>query len=889
MSKITILAVDEDHEFIRFLIREALSNPGYEGLFAYDGKTALELIKNRLPSHIMLPLQLPDMTAMELLQTVVSQNLSLHSILIVTEKDKHIPIEAIHLGVQDYIIKTTDGEALRNILEHVLDEYRAHRQTGALANKLKENISWLTTLSKIGKSITSVLEIDDVLGRIVEAGVNLTNAEACFLALLDSDKQQLYLRAAKNIDEEKSNTMHIKVTDPLVGSVLESGRPYRSAETSGDSNIKVVTGLLVQNLMHIPLISKGNPLGVLSVYNRFNIQTFTMADEIRLTSLADYATTALDNARFYYQAQEEIKERRRVEQALRISEERYALAMRGANDGLWDWDLVDNTIYFSPRWKAMLGFTEQEIGNLPEEWFKRVHPQDLERLKLALSAHLKNNATHFQNEHRILHKDGSIRWMLSRGMGICDTNGIVTRIAGSLTDITDLRIAEGKIIYDSLHDALTDLPNRALLLDHLRLAIERMRRREDYQFAVLLIDLDRFKNVNDLFGHLVGDQLLIRVAKLLKEDMPSTDTIARFGGDEFVILLDELKQAETANALADKILERFKTPFQINEHSIHISPSIGIVFKKPEYSSAEEVMRDVDIAMYMAKGNEKKKYIVFQPEMRERLMKRIELESELRQALEKEELSVNYQPQVSLKDERLIGFEVLARWNHSTRGAIPPIEFIPVAETTGLIIPLDRWVMRTACQQMSTWQQAIPIDPPLTISVNISSQQITHPDFIEFIARVLQETGLPAHCLKLEIIESTILYSDKETIQVLQNIQNLGVQVQIDDFGIGYSSLSYLTNFPVNALKIDQSFIRQMTDDSNNQQIVKTIISLSKNLSLSSIAEGVETIEQINQLKSLGCEYGQGFLLSVPLKRVEAEKLLERVSAGEDISTDWNQ
>ena len=522
----------------------------------------------------------------------------------------------------------------------------------------------------------------------------------------------------------------------------------------------------------------------------------------------------------------------------------------------------------------MLGFEDNEIGNSPHEWFNRIHPQDLDRFKIDLAAHLDRTTLNFENEHRLLHKDGSYRWILSRGLAVWDENGIALRMAGSQSDITDRKYAEERLLHDAFYDKLTGLPNRALFMDHLNLAVERAKRRQDYRFAVLFLDLDRFKDINDIHGHLHGDEMLIAVGRLVRQRIRSTDTVARFGGDEFVILLEDINDLENSTQVAGWILQELNLPFVIDGREMYISASIGIVTSSAEYSNAEDVVRDADIAMYHAKAKGKSRYEIFYPAMRTRIMERLEIETELRQAIERHELKLHYQIIASLVTGEIVGFEALVRWEHPKRGLLPPKEFIPVAEETGLIIPLDRYVLREACQQLYQWQKETPALLPLSVSVNISGTHVSQADLFEYVKSTLEETGLKPENLKLEITESVLMENLESTEIVLRQLQKLGVQIQIDDFGIGYSSLGYLSNFPIDALKIDHSFIKQLNSESNDLKIVQAILMLSHRLGVGVIAEGIETEQQLMQLRHMGCELGQGFFVAMPLSSSDLKNTL---------------
>ena len=875
MNDEIIFVVDDNRQINDFWTKDILPSLGYKTLSAYDGTTALEIIRDNEISLMLLDLQLPDMSGLDILRKLSSENRQIPSILITANGSEHIATEAFRLGVEDYLSKPVDTEQLGEAITRALTESRLRREKAILTTHLKRQLSWQNVLTKIGQSVTSSLEHDQVLRRIVEAAVHITHAEEGFLALLDEESGQLYLRAVKNMDREKSQTMRLPVTDSLIAEVFDTGKPVRtSAQLDGEPLIKVVTGFLVHSLLYVPIQSKGKTLGVLSVVNHTNQRVFKENDEALLISLADYAAVAIENATLYSKAQEEIVERKRIEENLRESEERYALAVRGANDGIWDWDFKTETIYYSPRWKSILGYAEDEIKDQPNEWFSRVHPEDLEGLKLDISAYLGGITTHFENEHRMLHKDGTNRWILSRGISVVNDDGFATRLAGSQTDITDRKYAEQKLLHNAFYDKLTNLPNRALFLDHLQLAVERAKRKPDYKFAVLFLDVDRFKEVNDSYGHMVGDKLLIEFGQMIASRMRSTDTIARFGGDEFVILIDDIIDESNVTQIAEWIDSELANPFLVKEYEIFVTVSIGVVLSDIGYERAEDILRDADIAMYDAKGNGRAKYEMFKPAMRVRVVERLEIENDLRRAIENNELRVYYQVIGSLNTHQVAGFEALVRWQHPEKGLVVPGLFLPIAEETGLIIPIDRWVLREACQQMHAWQNKFPSYASMTISVNLSSKHLNQPDIVEFIEETLNETGLNGNSLRLEITEHALLENNDNTLSVFNHLQKLGIQIHIDDFGIGYSSLSYLSNFPINALKIDRSFVSALPEESNNLQILQAIVNLSHRLGVGVIAEGVETETQLAQLKQLGCEYGQGYLLSKPLENKDVVKLL---------------
>ncbi|HVE38775.1 MAG TPA: EAL domain-containing protein [Planctomycetota bacterium] len=565
-----------------------------------------------------------------------------------------------------------------------------------------------------------------------------------------------------------------------------------------------------------------------------------------------------------------------AQKALESSEQRYALAAAGANDGLWDWDLRTGEVYYGPRWKSMLGFQEDEIGKSPEEWMKRVHPADLEKLKTDLASHVLGKTAHFENEHRMLHRDGGYRWMLSRGIGVRARNGKAIRLAGSQTDITDRKRFEEQLAQQAFYDALTGLPNRALFIDRLALAVTRARRRKSSMFSILFLDVDRFKDVNDSLGHLKGDLLLTAIARRLETCVRPGDTVARLGGDEFTILLDDMRDPADAVQVADRILEQMRMPFVLEGHEVFATVSIGIA-PGAHYDKSEDLLRDADTAMYRAKERGKNCYEVFDAGMHSRAVARLQLETDLRKAIERKEFRVYYQPIVSLLNDGLVGFEALVRWQHPQKGLVTPGEFLPLAEETGLILPIDLWVLREAARQTKEWQDRYPQVNELRINVNLSTKQFSQPGLVDRVKDVLAQTGLDGRHLTLEITESAIMEETQALAGLLEQLRKMDIRLYLDDFGTGYSSLGYLHRFPIHSLKIHSSFVGQLGKEAEDPgQLVRTITTLAENMSMGVVAEGVETREQLTKLRDLRCERVQGYFFSRPLSAVDAELLLAK-------------
>jgi diguanylate cyclase (GGDEF)-like protein/PAS domain S-box-containing protein len=583
----------------------------------------------------------------------------------------------------------------------------------------------------------------------------------------------------------------------------------------------------------------------------------------------DYVTKPIDFPVVLARIQTQLS-RKHAEEALRESEERYALAARGANDGLWDWDVLAGKMYFSARWKSMLGWEEHEISDDPDEWFGRIHPDDIERVRADIYAHLEESTPHYEDEYRMLHRDGNYLWMLGRGLAVRNNSGKAYRMAGSQTDIT-----RGKVV-----DVLTGLPNRVLFMDRLTRSFERARRRKDKTVALIFLDLDSFKLINDSLGHMIGDQLLVAIAGRLEATLRSSDsvarlgrnhTIARLGGDEFTILLEDISSSRDATRVAERIASDLATPFVVAGQELFPSASIGIALYNPSYQNPEELLRDADTAMYSAKALGKGRYEIFDANMRANTIARLQLETEFRRAIERREFENYYQGIVSLTTGKILGFETLVRWKHAARGLVSPAEFITVAEETGLVVPMGQWVLQTACQQMRFWQTRFEETPPLMISINLSARHFLQSDLVQQCRAVLYETQLANGSLNIEVTESAMMPNPESAIELMHQLKALGVQIALDDFGTGYSSLSYLHRFPLDSLKIDRAFVSRIMED---DEIIRTILTLGRNLGLKVIAEGVETAEQVEKLRDLGCEFAQGYYFSVPVNSQEATDLL---------------
>ncbi len=560
-------------------------------------------------------------------------------------------------------------------------------------------------------------------------------------------------------------------------------------------------------------------------------------------------------------------------EALRKSEERYALAAQGANDGLWDWDLHTGNLFFSERWQKILGYDYGTFGNTLEDWFDHIHKDDLPDVEVALSNHLEGLTEHFEHEHRMRYKDQEYIWVLVRGLAIRDPDGTPYRMAGSLTDITRRKKTEEQLIHNALYDSLTRLANRTLFSNRLSHALQRLKRNHDSAFAILFLDLDRFKVINDSLGHQTGDEILKTIARRLELCIRPGDTVARLGGDEFVILLEGIQDIHDAERVVERVKARFKEPIQLQHHEvIYTSASIGIVMGSLDYNRPEELLRDADTAMYRAKSKGLGRFEKFDPSMHHHVVSQLQLENDLRRSLDTHDFIIHYQPIVSLLTGKITALEALVRWNHPKKGLLQPADFIWLAEETGLIVPLGHWILRTVCQQISQWEEAGM--NKIRVAVNISARQLLFDGFVDSVSQIIKQTNINPGVLELEITESVVMENLQHAKEALQRLSQIGVQLALDDFGTGYSSLSYLHHFPVNKIKIDRSFIHQAGSNAESKDLVNAIINIAKSLSMDLVAEGVETKDQLEWLQNKHCQSAQGFLFSHPLSAVDIEKML---------------
>ena len=759
-------------------------------------------------------------------------------------------------GTWRWIELTATNSIEEDNIGGIIANYRDITDNRIAQDAIQIRAAQQSVLAQISQMALIESDLSVFMTEIIDQIAETLSVEYCMILELQPDGTNFLLQAGIGWKENLIENQFMENThNTIAGYTLSSRTPVLIDDLNSEKRF-IDQMLFVKHgaVSGVSVVIEGreHAYGVLGIFSSRH-RLFSLNDVNFLQALANVLSATIG--------------RIQADEALHKSEERYMLVATSANDGLWDWNLKLNSIYYSPRWKEMLGYSDDEIKNDIDEWLQRLHPDDAKRVRVALSPSFNAGESRFEIEFRIRHKDNSYRWVLTRGTVIHDAEGVAYRMAGSLTDITERKKAEQQLHFDAFHDPLTSLSNRAYFMERLAHVIRIAKRKKDYRFAVLFLDLDEFKVVNDRYGHDVGDRLLKVVASRLLSFMRSMDTLARLGGDEFVILLEDIDKLQEAIQVAERILSQLSEVFEFSDLKITTSASIGIVFNDFIYEKSEDVLRDADIAMYKAKALGKANYEVFSMTLREQTIARLEREVDLRHALERNQFRIYYQPIYSFLTKRPIGVEALLRWKHPSQGLVMPSEFIKIAEESNLILPIDCYVLHEACVQLQQWEKSYPAVQNWNVHVNLSSKNFVQLNLVDIIRNIIQETGFTPTRVNLEITESAIMENIDQAIITTRQLRDLGFHISIDDFGTGYSSLNYLTRFPVDILKLDQSFVPRIITDRNTREIIDTVLKLAGKLDIRVVAEGIETVEQLGELQALGCEYGQGHLFSKAVNR----------------------
>lgn len=716
-------------------------------------------------------------------------------------------------------------------------------------------------ISKIIHGVTTTANLDELLHLIHRTIKKIVYAENFFVALFDPQTEMLTMQFW--VDKYDPMPAPLKVGRSMSAYVFRKGE---SMLFNHEDSLRLIAEGEVESVgtdspiwLGVPLKTPDGSIGVLVVQDYENSDTYSQQDVELLTSVADQIAMAI--------------ERKRSEEALRLSQERFELVTRATSDAIWDWNLSTDELWWNEGFQNLFGYSGDEIGVDLTSWTERLHPDDVERVTHDIHRHIESGKHNWTDEYRFRRSDGTYAFVIDRGYVVYDHQNKPVRMLGSMMDVTDRKSLEEQLTHQALHDPLTKIANRILFRDRVEHALSKLIRNH-VSIAVLFLDLDNFKAINDSLGHAAGDKLLVAVAGRVQDCLRNSDTAARLGGDEFGVLIETVTHADEAVNIADRILEVFRQPFSIEGNEVYVGASIGIAAGSADTSGSEELLRNADLAMYLAKGRGKGKYVVFEPEMHEALMERIELEVDLRRGIEAKEFTIHYQPIFDLHSKAMLGMEALVRWNHPRIGMIPPMKFIPLAEETNLIVPLGEWILGEACRQMQEWRDQHDGALDVSVTVNISIRQFMQKELVEIVSKALKKSGLPPRSLILEITESFMLQDTEATILKLHDLKKLGIRLAIDDFGTGYSSLSYLQRFPIDILKIDKSFVDKLGQGSEGNAVARAIIMMGDSLNLRTIAEGIEHPEQIVALQSLGCEAGQGFHFAKPLTKEDMDAYL---------------
>ncbi|MFZ5968012.1 MAG: EAL domain-containing protein [Bacillota bacterium] len=816
-TKKPLLLVVDDSKYMRMTIRQAMELEGYEVLEGENGEEAIELFLTHKPDIILIDFVMPIMDGLAACSKLqtLPKGSSTPIIMITSLTDDQFVDQAFEAGATDYITKPINWAVLRR---------RVRRLVKAKYTEVSLNRSEAFAKSVIDCAIDGIITLDG------QGLIQSYNPAA----------QLIFGYDEQDIIDQKADVLLKHFDINYYDQFLNDDEPLQERKAIGIQ--KEVSGIRNDGTL-FPL--------------ELTLSKFRGDDQWMYTIIL-----------------RDISERKKAEAVLRESRERYKALIENTYDLICEINLDGEYLYVSPNYRDILGYDSEDLVGKKVSSF--VYKTDRLTLVSSLKKAVEEKSLG-EVSYRMVDKDGNIFWFESTGK-IYKTADNETRIVMVSRDCTERQMFEDAIRHQAFHDALTGLPNRMLLKERLDLEIAHMQRSGE-MLAVLFLDLDRFKIINDTLGHAVGDELLKMIAMRIKNCVRTDDTVARLGGDEFTVLLPGIAQVEDVGKIANKIMDAIKQPIRIDKHEFYISTSIGIALYPNDGDDPVTLLKNADVAMYLAKEKGRNNFQLYTSSMNEKALERLEMENSLRRAIEREEFTVYYQPRVNSRNREIIGMEALIRWIHPELGIILPGKFIPIAEETGLIVPIGEWVLRTACKQNKTWQDAGY--PPIRVAVNLSARQFQLQNLVETVSQILDETGLEAQWLELEITESIAMHNAEYTYKMLEELRKMGVHFSIDDFGTGYSSLNYLKRFPITKLKIDRSFVQEIHKDADNAAIASTVIVLGQSLKLGVVAEGVETEEQLDFLRKYECEEMQGFLFGKPMPPDEFEAVLNSKESAE--------
>jgi diguanylate cyclase (GGDEF)-like protein/PAS domain S-box-containing protein len=824
-----ILVVDDTPANLRLLM-DMLGEHGYLVHPASGGEPALRFVQSNLPDLILLDIMMPGMDGFQVCERLKA-NMQTRDVPVIflSAADQVLDkVRAFASGGVDYIVKPFQ-------VEEVLARIETHLLLRSLQKNLEKRV------------LERTVELVEANVRLTEEIGERKRAEARFVKVFHASPTPMVVTRAKDGVFVDVNEATLRVSG------------YTREELVGRNSVAI--GLLDATQFEAALETLARQ-GI--VHNReLSIHTKTGASRVFLSAIEPIE---LDGEPCRIATFIDITERKQAEEELRLEEERFRYVSLATRDAIYDWDIRRGTTFRNEAYQRLYSPNEP-IGSDVNWWELHIHPDDRPRVLESINRAFTEKQLFWSDEYRFLRADGDYAAIIDRGYILYDADNTAVRMIGAMADMTERKRSEERLNYVAHHDLLTGLPNRALLHDRLQQAMFEAGR-HGRLVGVAFLDLDRFKTINDTLGHAAGDLLLREVGRRLLLCVREGDTVARMSGDEFALVLADMAQLDDAARVAQKILDVFAPPFRLSTQEVYVTASLGMTLYPHDDNDAEALLRNADVAMYRAKQSGRNAYHFYTSEMTTKAAENFALENELHQAIERGELVLHYQPIVEAGSGALIGMEALARWQHSYRGMIRPDTFIPLAEETGLIVPLGEWVLREACAQCQRWQREG--HPDLRVAVNLSARQFQQPNFADTVRRIILESGLDPHSLELEITESMLLKHETSTLETLRALADLGVALAIDDFGTGYSSLSYLTRFPIKVLKIDQTFTRDIPRQPDAAAIAQAIISMAHALGLRAVAEGVETAAQRDFLRTHECDALQGnyFCKALPAREL---------------------